>query len=102
MFEKYLSYGKVVRASFLLLFLISSILCLTIPGEQSGLIAILSLIAFIAFDVTCAFKRPKIKDQTEDIEQLRKEYNELHEQFKIIKDDLSVAKIGTVLGQMRK
>lgn len=102
MFKVDLSYGKVVRASFLLLFLISSLLCLFKPGAQSGLIAGLSLIAFVAFDVVCALKRPKVKDQTEDIEALRKEYQELHVQFKSIKDDLSVAKIGTALGQMRK
>lgn len=111
MFEKYLSYGKVVRASFLLLFLISSLLCLFKPGSQSGLIAGLSLIAFIAFDVVCFLSKTKQinKEWIEKIdtlqkysEELQKEQDRLDSEFRAVKDDLSVAKIGTVLGQMRK
>lgn len=105
------SYGKVVKASFLLLFLISSILSLFHPTTQSAIIAGLSLAAFIAFDVVCAFRDHKVnqgewRDAIESLKKvtqdLQNDHNNVKEQFKSIRDDLSVAKIGTALGQMRK
>ena len=92
-----LTYGKLVRASFLLLFLISTITCLVKPGAQSGLVAILSLIAFVAFDVVCALKRPAYKDFTADMEAIQKRNTELEKQFKEIKDELSVGGLSSLL-----
>jgi len=99
--SKSLTYGKVVRSSFFLLFLASSALCLRAPQCQSGLIAILSLIAFITFDVVSSFRRPAYKDFSIEFEALRKKNEELEEQFKGIKSDLSIAKISTAFQARR-
>lgn len=94
-----LTYGNLVRGSFLLLFLISSIQCLAKPGEQSGLIAILSLIGFVCFDVVCNFKRPKYKDFSNEIQQLEDKNKQLEEQFQQIKGDISIVKIGATINR---
>jgi hypothetical protein len=101
-----LTYGKVVRSALFLLLIISCGLGLKQNPIHS---AIISLIAFVAFDVVCAFKRPKFKDFSEEISTLQaklkaseEKTTNLESQFKEVKSDLSVAKISTVIGQARR
>lgn len=94
-----LTYGNLVRASFLPLFLISSILCLFRPSDQSGLIAILSLIGFICSDIICSLKRPKVQDYSNEIKQLSAKNEFLEQQFKEIKGDISIVKIGATINR---
>jgi Skp family chaperone for outer membrane proteins len=103
--KEQLSYGKVVRSTFFLLIVLS---CFSLLSENPLYSAIIALIAFIEFDLVCAFK-PKAKDYSSDIEAIKAQIKESNEktsimetQVKEIKNDLSVAKISTVLGQARK
>lgn len=101
-----ISYGKVVR-SVLFLLLVST--C-TISIKSNPISAsIIALIAFIAFDIVCAAKRPKFIDFTSDIDNLKARNKALEErnanlevQFKEVKSDLSVAKISTVISGGRR
>jgi len=99
---KSLTYGKAVRASFLLLFIISIIMCLFSPGLQTGLAAILSLVAFVSFDVMCFFhKKTNIVDHSEDIAALKNRNAKLEQEFQAIKDEASIANIGIAFGKKR-
>jgi hypothetical protein len=92
-----LSYGKVVRTSLFLLLAASVLLSLkTSSPIQAGII---SLIAFIAFDVICLFKQPKLKDHTETIQALVDKNIELERTIKDVKGDISVVKISAGLGR---
>lgn len=101
-----LSYGKVVRSSLFLLLVVS---CAASMKQNPLHAAIVSLIAFIAFDVVCALKRPKYIDFSGDVQTLKdankaltEKNSELASHVKEIKNDLSIAKISTVMGQARK
>lgn len=96
-----LSYGKVVRGSFFLLFVISILKCLFSPDVQTVSAGILSLIAFVSFDVVCAFKRPKFKDFSEEINELKNRNEKLEQQFKEIKEEASIANVGAVFGRKK-
>lgn len=95
----YLTSGNVVKASFLLLFLVSTLTCLISPGSQTGLVSILSLVALIAFEVLEAYKRPVYIDYGADLESLTKKNAELERQFKEIKNDISVASVGNAFNR---
>lgn len=99
---KSLSYGKSVRVIFLLLFIISTIKCLFSPGCQTGLAAILSLIAFVSFDIVCFFyKKTTVVDYSSDIAALKNRNEKLEQQFKEIKDEASIANIGAAFGKRK-
>lgn len=94
-----LSYGKVVRASLFILLAASIIKNLLSSPTHAALI---SLAAFVAFDVVCLFKQPKIKDQTEAIEALNKKSAELEKTIKEVKGDISVVKVSSGLSSQRR
>ena len=98
----HLTSGNVVKTSLLLLFLISSIICLVKPGAQTGLVAILSIAAFGLIELISAYKRPHYKDHTADLETITKKCSELERQFKEIKDEASIANIGAAFGGTRR
>ena len=91
-----LSYGKLVRASLFLLLAASVIKSLVNSPTHAALI---SLAAFVAFDVVCLFKQPKIKDSTEDVKALVQKTEELEKTLKEVKGDISVVKISAGLGR---
>jgi hypothetical protein len=90
------SYGKLVRASLFVL-LASSIISTLIDSSFQA--AIISLIAFISFDLICLFKKPKMVDHTQTIEQLVKQNKELEDKLKEVKGDISVVKISAGIGR---
>jgi len=104
-----LSYGKVVRST---LFLLLAASCISTLQQNPLAAAIVSLAAFIAFDVGCLIRKPnktvlasiqqKLEDAQSRLEKSEQTNLELQKQFKEVKSDLSVAKISTVLGQARK
>jgi hypothetical protein len=87
-----LSYGKLVRASLFILLAASVITTLLSSPTHAALI---SLAAFVAFDVVCAFKRPKIKDHSEEIKSIRDKSLELEKVLKEVKGDMSVVKMSS-------
>ena len=93
-----LSYGKLVRASLFLLLAASVVKTLLSSPTHAALV---SLAAFVAFDVVCLFKQPKMKDQTEAIEALNKKSMELEKTLKEVKGDISVVKVSSGIRQGR-
>lgn len=87
-----LSYGKVVRASLFGLLALSIIQTLLSSPTHAALI---SLAAFVAFDVVCLFKKPKLKDHTQEIENLTNKNAELEKSLKEVKGDMSVIKMSS-------
>ena len=87
-----LSYGKLVRASLFILLAASVITTLLSSPTHAALI---SLAAFVAFDVVCLFKQPKIKDQTQAIEAIHSKSAELEKALKEVKGDMSVIKMSS-------
>jgi hypothetical protein len=77
----------------------SSGLSLFKPSVNSGLIAILSLIGFIAVSIVEAYKRPDYKDFTKDIELMKASIIESSTQVKEIKQDHSVLKMGAAFSR---
>jgi|GEM_PF-5867020 hypothetical protein len=97
-----LSYGKVVRASFLLLFILSCLICLFNPGAQTSTVAILSLIAFVCFDVVCVVKSNLKKDESEDeIIKLKEDNEKLKKDFQYLKDELTLGTANAIFSRRK-
>lgn len=97
-----LSYGKIVRSTFLILFVISIFKCLFFESAQSGLAAGLSLAAFASFDILCFFhKKTIVVDYSQDIASLKNRNEKLEKEFQQIKDEASIANIGIAFGKKR-
>ena len=94
-----LSYGKLVRATLFLLLAASVVKTLLSSPTHAALI---SLAAFVAFDVVCLFKQPKIKDQSEAIEALSNKNIELEKSLKEVKGDMSVIKMSSGISSQRR
>src|SRR5688500_18985719 len=95
-----LSSENVVRASFLLLFLISSSLCLFSQSpEPKAIVAAFSLIGFLVYERLVHSKKDGSDKAQYDakLEDFNVKYEHLEKQFKEIKNDLSVAKIATAI-----
>lgn len=96
-----LSYGKVVRASFLLLFILSCLICLFNPGAQTSTVAILSLIAFVCFDVVCLIKGSLKNTTNEDVSKLKEDNEKLKKDFQYLKDELTLGTANTLFGRRK-
>lgn len=94
-----LSYGKLVRASLFILLAASVVKTLLSSPTHAALI---SLAAFVAFDVVCLFKQPKMKDHAEAINALNKKSEELEKTLKEVKGDISVVKVSSGLSSQRR
>lgn len=86
-----LTYGNLVRGTYLVLFSASSLVCLIKPSEHSVIVAALNLIGFIAFDVVCQFKKKDSPDHTKEIAALKEQNAQLERNFQVIRDNISVA-----------
>lgn len=100
-----LTPGNLTKGLYLFLFTLSSTVSLFKPSPQSAIIAVLSLIGFIAFDVVCQLKRKELKDSPEILElkaenkKLADEIDYIGNQFNVIKDNIS---IGSVAAAFRR
>ncbi len=86
------TYENPVRGVFFLLLIISSITDKTVSPT-------ITMLAFIAFEyMVRKLEKPIIhKDHSKEIEDLQKQNEKLIEEFKQIKGDISIAKIGSVI-----
>lgn len=84
-----LTHGNLVKAMYLVLFLLSSLLCLFKPSTHSGLVAILSLVGFIAFDVICQIKGKSVPDLSKEVASLEAQNAKIEKDFQVIKDNIS-------------
>ena len=93
-----ITYGKIVRALYLVLFTASSIISFFNFHTNAVTVAGLSLVGFIAFDVICQLKKPTpAPDHSAAVKELQDKLNRMDEEFKSIKGDIGVAKIGAVI-----
>jgi phosphotransferase system glucose/maltose/N-acetylglucosamine-specific IIC component len=97
--KKGISYGKVVRSVLFLLLVITIGLSAKESPLNSSLVA---LIAFVAFDVICFFRSKENKVQTNQIQEIVARMEEVEKASREIKNDLSVAKISTVIGNSKR
>lgn len=92
-----LTYGKFVRSLYLLLFTVSSIVCFFKYHTNAGLIAILSLIGFIAFDIICQLKKKDVPDFSKEIAELKEQNSQLNKDFQDIKANISIGAMAAAI-----
>lgn len=88
-----LTQRNLVRALFLILFIVSSIISLKTSNSHSSFIALLSLSGFILFEVIESSKRPEYKDFTGDMESLNLRIQQMEKLAQEIKSDHSAVKL---------
>ena len=95
-------YHKLQRGVCLALFLTSSILSCIQFHTNAVIIAGLSLIGIIAYDIVCFFKeKHKFVDYGADIEQIKASQVELSGQVKDIRNDSSIGKLAETFKRNR-
>lgn len=89
-------FHKLQRGVCLSLFLVSSIISFTNYHTNAVIIAGLSLLGVISYDVVCFLKdKTAIKDFSSDIEQLKASHVELAGQLQDIRNDASIGKLAS-------
>ncbi len=86
-----LTYGNLVRATSLLLFVASSTLCLFKPSQHALIVALLNLAGGAIFELLANSKRPEAKDHSKEIEELKSKNAKLEADFQVIKNNISIA-----------
>jgi hypothetical protein len=92
-----ITYSKLVKGIYLLLLTSSAVLSFIKPNPQTGLIAILSIVGFIAFDTICYLrdKNPPMKDLAPELQELREAHAALATALGEIKNDHSIAHLAS-------
>lgn len=85
-----LNYEKVVKGLTLLLFSISSIISFIKPNSQVGLIAVLSIVGFISFELIQSLKNIKQHD-SEELKKVKVTVSAIEKELSDIKSDHSLA-----------
>ena len=87
-----LTYENLVRGVLLLLLIIGSLTDKSVHPH-------LTLIAFIVFELLVRkFEKPiPAKDHTKELEELQAKFDKIDGEFKQIKGDIGIAKIGAVI-----
>ena len=89
-----LSYHKLVRGGYLLVFLAGSAHSLIDPKPERVAIACLALIGLIAYDIVCSWKeRTKSKDYGPELLALAEKAEVTAQHVKEMKDDVGIGKL---------
>lgn len=92
-----LTYSKLVKGTYLLLLLISSVISFRTYHTNAVIIAVLSLVGFIAFDIVCFLrdKNPPMKDLAPQLKEMKEAHDLLAADLKDIKNDHSIAHLAS-------
>ena len=92
-----LTYSKLVRALYLVLFTIAAILSFINFHTNAVIIAGLCLVGFIAFDIICYFRKKLepvgIPDINPELEKLMAKQDAMEAKFNTIANDAGLAKL---------
>lgn len=92
-----LTYGNLVRGTCLVLFIVSSALCLIKPSEHYLIVALLNLAGGIVFEILANNKRPDFKDFSKEIAELKSKNDKLEADFQVIKNNISIASASSIV-----
>lgn len=97
----FLTYGNIVRTLYLALFAAASILSFLNYHTNAVVIAGLSLLGFIAFDIICYFRKKiepiKAIESTPEVQELRAKQDALEAKFNTVASDIGLAKISAAM-----